>query len=153
VGARQKRTGVWCRCARFKNANPLVGEKEHLRWNWIGFIFVRQAAGVRQAGQNILSRQPRITRQKFAHVHVLRGEDGALIKARFKTIPNQQWLVVREMKTYGRTPIRVSFPIRVYLCLSVANMPSYTFASAPSSFTMLDKNAFASPNNISVLSR
>jgi hypothetical protein len=29
----------------------------------------------------------------------------------------------------------------------------YTFASAPSSFTMLDKNAFASPNSISVLSR
>ena len=44
----------------------LVGEEEHLRWNRISFIFVSQVAGIGQAGQNILSRQPGITRQKFA---------------------------------------------------------------------------------------
>jgi len=38
----------------------LVSEEAHLCWNRIGLVFVRQVAGIGQAGENVLSRQPGI---------------------------------------------------------------------------------------------
>lgn len=38
----------------------LVSEDAHLRWNRIGLVFVRQVAGIGQASENVVSRQPGI---------------------------------------------------------------------------------------------
>ena len=35
----------------------LVSKEAHLRWNRIGLVLVGQVAGVRQAGEDVLSRQ------------------------------------------------------------------------------------------------
>jgi hypothetical protein len=40
----------------------LVSEYARLRRNRIGFVFVGQTAGVRQAGKNVVSRQPGVVR-------------------------------------------------------------------------------------------
>ena len=91
------------------------------------------------------------------------ADSGAVMKARFKTIPNQQWIVGREMnrriiKRFEEAKIAMpSAAPTVNVVLPVtdchARAAPYTFTSALSSFTMLDKNALASPNSISVLSR
>lgn len=98
------------------------------------------------------------------------ADAGAVIKARFKTVPNQQWMVGREMnrriiKRFEEAKIGLPSAapaVNVVLppppwneaLLTIREAEEgYAFTSAPSSLTMLDKNDFASPNNISVLSR
>lgn len=58
ISARPKNVvaaGATCLDARLRKV--LVSEEAHLRWNRIGLVFVGQVAGVRQAGEDVLSRQ------------------------------------------------------------------------------------------------
>lgn len=59
VNSEQNDTGLF-EGAPTLNGNPpevLIGEEAHLSRNRKGLVFVGQIAGVRQAGENVISRQ------------------------------------------------------------------------------------------------
>ncbi len=59
MALRAKRLNIWPR-------KVLVSEDAHLRWNRIGFVFVRQVAGVGETGENVVSSEPGVVRQNLA---------------------------------------------------------------------------------------
>lgn len=76
----------------------LVSEQAHLRWNRIGLVFVGQVAGVRQAGENILSRQARVICQDIALG--LAGHEQFENELDCQTRPADHWLAGQDSRIH-----------------------------------------------------